>query len=115
MKRVAEDPRAEITRPLLEYLRFKEMAGELSQRDVLARDVFTRQLPLDLKTQILSEEPLLEASLFHLMDAFKKIIDERLPGAQLKLELEKWSLKDKTSYIMGQLKIRGSMSFTELF
>ena len=110
-----EDPRVDITRPLLEYLRFKEMAGELSERDLLARDAFTRPLPPDLRTQILSEEPLLEISLFHLIDAFKRIVEERLPGAQLKVALEQWSLKDKTTYIMDQLKIRGSICFGELF
>jgi segregation and condensation protein A len=110
-----EDPRAELTRPLLEYLRFKEAAGELSERDLLARDVFTRPLAPDLKSEILSEEPLIELSLFQLIDAFKKVVEERLPGAQLQLELEQYSLKEKTSYVMDQLKARGSLHFTELF
>jgi segregation and condensation protein A len=110
-----EDPRAEITRPLLEYLKFKEIAGELSERDLLARDVFVRPLPPDLKNEILSEEPLMEVSLFQLMDAFKKVVEERLPGAQLKLELDQHSLKEKTSYVMDQLKMRGSLYFSECF
>jgi segregation and condensation protein A len=110
-----EDPRVEITRPLLEYLRFKEMAGELSERDLLARDVFARPLLQDLKRQLLSDEPLLEVSLFQLIDAFKKIVEERIPGAQLTMQVERWSLKDKTTYIMDQLKIRPFVYFTELF
>jgi segregation and condensation protein A len=110
-----EDPRVEITRPLLEYLRFKEMAGELSERDVLARDVFARPLPQDLKSQLLSEEPLIDVSLFQLIDAFKKIVEERIPGAQLTMQIDQWSLKDKTTYIMDQLKIRAFMNFSELF
>ena len=110
-----EDPRAELTRPLLEYLKFKEAAGELSERDVLARDVFTRPLVPDLRNEILSEEPFMEVSLFQLIDAFKTVIEERLPGSQLKLELEQWSLKEKTSHVMDQLKIRRSLYFAELF
>jgi segregation and condensation protein A len=110
-----EDPRVEITRPLLEYLRFKEMAGELSERDLLARDVFARPLPQDLKRQLLSDEPLLDVSLFQLIDAFKKIVEERIPGAQLTMQVDRWSLKDKTTYIMDQLKVRPFMYFAELF
>lgn len=110
-----EDPRVEITRPLLEYLRFKEMAGELSERDLLARDVFARPLPQDLKRQLQSDEPLLDVSLFQLIDAFKKIVEERIPGAQLTVQVDRWSLKDKTTYIMDQLKIRPFVYFIELF
>ena len=110
-----EDPRAEITRPLLEYLKFKEIAGELSERDLLARDVFVRPLLPDLKSEILSEEPLMEVSLFQLMDAFKKVVEERIPGAQLRLEIEQYSLKEKTSYVMDRLKVQGSLRFSDLF
>jgi segregation and condensation protein A len=110
-----EDPRVEITRPLLEYLRFKEMAGELSERDLLARDVFARPLPQDLRRQLLSDEPLLDVSLFQLIDAFKKIVEERIPGAQLTMQFDRWSLKDKTTHIMDQLKARPFLYFSDLF
>jgi segregation and condensation protein A len=111
----AEDPRLEITRPLLEYLRFKELAGELSERDLLDRDVFARQFSSDYKSQFRSEEPLIEVSLFQLIDAFKRVMEQKLPGVQLKFQVEPWSLKDKTTMIMDQLKERGGLYFTELF
>ncbi|UCF58147.1 MAG: segregation/condensation protein A, partial [Deltaproteobacteria bacterium] len=44
-----EDPRVQITQPLLEYLRLKEMAGELLERELLDRDVFARRLSPDYK------------------------------------------------------------------
>lgn len=110
-----EDPRVEITRPLLEYLRLKEMAGELLERELLDRDVFTRRLPSDYKAQIESEETLLDVNLFQLIDAFKRIVDQRLPGAPLRVEFEKWSLKDKTSYILERLRKEGSIYFRDLF
>jgi segregation and condensation protein A len=111
----AEDPRLEITRPLLEYLRFKEMADELSEREVLDRDVFTRHFPSDFKSQFLSEGPLMEVSLFQLIDAFKRVMEQKLPGAQLKFDIDPWSLKDKTTLIMDLLKERGGLFFIELF
>jgi segregation and condensation protein A len=110
-----EDPRVEITRPLLEYLRLKEMAGELLERELLDRDVFTRRLSPDYTDQLESEEPLLDVNLFHLMDAFKRILDERMPGVPLRVEFEKWSLKDKTTHILERLKNEESIFFRDLF
>jgi segregation and condensation protein A len=111
----AEDPRVEITRPLLEYLRLKELAGELSERALLGRDIFTRLLPSDYASQFEGKEPLLNVSLFQLMDAFKKVLDQRLPGVQLHFRGEKWSVKDKMTLILESLKRQGSYDFTDLF
>jgi len=110
-----EDPRVEITRPLLEYLRLKEIAGELSEREMLNRDVFARQFSGEFKTQFKGEDALLDVNLFQLMDAFKRIIDQRLPGIQLQFQVEKWSLKDKMSQVMDLLKTRGALFFSDLF
>lgn len=109
------DPRVEITRPLLEYLRLKELAGELSERALLGRDIFTRLLASDYTSQFEGKEPLLNVSLFQLMDAFKKVLDQRLPGVQLHFRAEKWSVKDKMTLILDSLKKHGSYSFTDLF
>ena len=51
-----EDLRIEITRPLLEYLRLKEVAGELSERELLDRDVFSRRLSPEYRSQLLEGE-----------------------------------------------------------
>jgi len=110
-----EDPRVEITRPLVEYLRLKEIAGELSHRELLDRDVFTRQFSAELQGQFQGDSALLDVNLFQLMDAFKRIIDQRLPGMQLKFQLDKWSLKDKMSHVMDLLKTRGALFFSDLF
>ncbi len=55
-----EDPRDEITRPLLEYMRLKELANELSERPLLGRDVFSRLSSADDEFE--GEEPLLRVS-----------------------------------------------------
>ena len=110
-----EDPRIEITRPLLEYLRLKEVAGELFDRELLDRDVFARRLSPDDKAQMESGEPLLDVNLFQLMDAFKSMVEQMLPGVPLRLEFEKWSLKEKTSYILERLGKDRTMYFRALF
>src|SRR5512136_732404 len=111
----AEDPRMEIARPLLEYLKLKEAAEDLTDREILERDVFARKLAPELKSQLQSEESMLEVSLFQLIDAFKRIVEERLPGTTISFQREEWSLKDKTTQIMDRLKTQGPFFFIELF
>ncbi len=110
-----DDPRLEITRPLIEYMRLKEMAAELSDREILDRDVFTRHIPPDFQDQIRDVGPLLDVNLFQLMDAFKRIVDQKLPGVQLRIQMAKWSIKEKMELIIDNLKQRGTIFFQEIF
>lgn len=110
-----EDPRIEITRPLLEYMRFKDVAEDFLDREVLGRDVFARRVPSYFTDQIEGEDTELDVNLFQLIDAFKRIVDQMLPGVRLRVELDKWSVKEKTEIIMALLKEKGSMFFNELF
>ncbi len=110
-----EDPRMEIARPLLEYMRLKEAAGELAQREILYRDVFRRPSPgHDTETAAGREQQDLEVNLFQLMDAFKRLVEQRKPGAGISFRTQEWSLKDKMSQIIDRLK-KGTAYFTELF
>jgi len=110
-----EDPRLEITRPLLEYIRFKEMAGELSEREVLGRDVFTRRLSGEMAELTNGESVPFEVNLFQLIDAFQRMVDQRLPGTQLKFRLERWSMNQKIESIISRLKDQRDFYFRELF
>ena len=110
-----EDPRIEITRPLLEYIQFKEIAEAFSEREILDRDVFARTVIPYYQAQGTEQEPELDVNLFQLIDAFKRIIDQRLPGVQLTLQLERWSVKEKTELIITRLKESGPLFFREIF
>lgn len=110
-----EDPRTEIMRPLLEYMQFKEMAEAFSEREILDRDVFARTVIPYFQDGVNGEEPELDVSLFQLIDAFKRIVDQRLPGAKLIVQPEQWSVKDKTELIIARLKEKGAMFFREIF
>lgn len=110
-----EDPRDEIARPLLEFLQLKEAAGLLTERPILERDVFARRLPPDYAGQFEDSEPLIQVNLFQLIDAFKRIIEEHVPGAQLAFNVQEWSLKDKTAFILDQIKEKGTLYFRDLF
>jgi segregation and condensation protein A len=110
-----EDPRLEITRPLLEYMQIKELAHDLSEREVLGRDVFSRMPSEELSTLAKGENAPVEANLFQLIDAFKRIIDQRLPETQLRFRLEEWSINEKIEQITAVLKEKQTMYFQELF
>src|SRR4030043_876703 len=66
-----EDPRMEITQPLMEYLRLKELAGELSERGLLARGGFKPPLYPDSTSQFEGQEVQLDVNLFQLWVAFR--------------------------------------------
>jgi segregation and condensation protein A len=110
-----EDPRTEITRPLLEYLRLKEVAGELSEREILDRDVFKRHLDGDYISQFDGEEIQLDVNLFQLMDAFKRIVEQRLPDAPLIYVADTMTVKDKISLILERLRQENTIFFADLF
>jgi segregation and condensation protein A len=110
-----EDPRIEITQPLMEYLRLKELAGELSERELLDRDVFKRHLYPDYASQFEGQEVELDVNLFQLMDAFKRIVEQRLPDAVLSYAADPVTIKDRIALILERLRQESSIFFTELF
>jgi segregation and condensation protein A len=110
-----EDPRIEITQPLMEYLRLKELAGELSGRELLDRDVFKRHLYPDYASQFEGQEVELDVNLFQLMDAFKRIVEQRLPDAVLSYVADPVTIKDRIALILERLRQESSIFFTELF
>lgn len=110
-----EDPRLEIARPLLEYMHFKEAAGELAQREILDRDVFARKIPDEMTETMKEGSPSIQVNLFQLMDAFKRIMDRRSPQTTLRFTPEPWSINEKIEYIIAELKDKNAIYFLELF
>lgn len=107
----AEDPRQEITRPLLEYLRMKDVAEQLETRNILGEDIFLRDVP---KEERRSEEEFVQAGLFDLIEAFRNVL-AGLPGRhQVDLNEEKISVKDRMRELADILKKQKSMTFSEL-
>lgn len=109
-----EDPRLEITRPLLEYLRMKSAAEQLTHRPVLGLDTFIRPPG----TEGIKPDPdgqFMQVSVFELIDAFQRII-ENMPGEHgVDFDTERFSIKDKIAYIIEVLEEKGSVTFHELF
>jgi segregation and condensation protein A len=109
-----EDPRLEITRPLIEYLRMKSAAEELNHRPVLGEDTFLRA-PGAEEIKLDPADRFIQVSLFELIDAFQRVI-ERMPGEHaVDFDTERFSIKDKIAHIIEVLEEKGSVTFHELF
>ena len=109
-----EDPRMEITRPLLEYLQIKSAAEELAARDLLGERTFIRQfdkkdLPIDFDDQMI------QVGLFELIDAFRKILENISEDSTVDFTTDRMSVTDKISELVDILENKGSVTFVELF
>ncbi len=110
-----EDPRMEITRPLLEYMRFREAAEELESRDLLERDVFSRKVPRYFQEDLRDHDQRLSVSLFQLMDAFRRVVEAASDSTRLTYEAEPWSIEDKARLILDRIGEKKELFFQELF
>jgi segregation and condensation protein A len=109
-----EDPRQEIVRPLLEYLRLKAAAEQLSERPLLGEDTFTRGVP-PAQFAPPGEEEVIKIGLFELIDAFQKILAGLPDEARIEFTTDTISVKERISQIADLLEERGSLTFYELF
>ena len=109
-----EDPRLELTRPLLEYLQMKSVADQLIERNLLGEKTFIRNSSRDdfLTGQ---DDEFIKIGLFELIDAFQKILDRIPEDHRVEMTTDEISVKDKISQIADILETRGSITFLELF
>ncbi|MFP4348939.1 MAG: segregation and condensation protein A [Desulfococcaceae bacterium] len=110
----AEDPRMEIARPLLEYLRMKEAADRLGERPMLGDDLFLRR-PDPSELTVERSDEVIQVSLFELIDAFQRILDRVAGDAGMEFTPERFTIRDKIAEIVELLEARNSVTFTELF
>jgi len=93
-RRGDEDPRLEITRPLLEYLQMQAAAEDLTERDILGEDTFFRvpgkeEYPSDQKGDFI------KIGLFELIDAFQQILKNVSDDKRIDLTANEKSSKKK--------------------
>lgn len=109
-----EDPRLELTKPILEYLQMKSAAEQLSDRNLLGDNIFARGAHGE---EILADtqDEYVKIGLFELIDAFQKILDKIPSDDRMEFTADKISVKDKISQIVDILESKGSTTFDELF
>ncbi len=109
-----EDPRLEITRPLLEYLRIKSAAEQLAERNLLGDKTFTRKLDADILEGV-EDDQVIRIGLFELIDAFQTILDKVTPSHRVDLTRDRVSVQERITQLTEMLEARESMTFDELF
>ncbi len=110
-----DDPRLEITRPLLEYLKIKSAAEQLNERDLLGDKTFTRSRDNRLLTSLKDDENLIQVGLFELIEAFQLILKKVSPDHKVNLMTDKISVHERISQITDLLELQDSVTFDELF
>lgn len=109
-----EDPRLEITRPLLEYLQIKSAADQLAARNILGDHIFTRKGD-KLASMAVREDEVIKIGLFELIDALQNILDRVSGDHEVDLSVERISVQDRIVSITDLLEEKGSATFEELF
>ena len=110
------DPRAELMEHLLEYQRYKEAAHQLVTRELLEKDIFKRPQTEDPGESKVDGDMLIEASLFDLVDALRKVIERKdLPENIMGVAVEKMTVRDKIVSILQQLRETPQLVFQSLF
>lgn len=112
-----EDPRAELVRKLLEYKRYKEMAGTLGAMNEEQRYAYYRQFfKGDVVASDSNEEDLLRnVTLFHLLAAFKKAL-ARAPRDVNPHRIEQIAVtvEEQADFILSHFQTRRQLTFSEL-
>ncbi len=109
-----EDPRMEIARPLLEYLRIKSAAEQLAERNLLGDKTFVRKPDSQFFKDVADDE-VIRIGLFELIDAFQNILDKVTPSHRVDLTRDRVSVQERIAQLTELLEDNESMTFDELF
>jgi segregation and condensation protein A len=111
----AGDPRAELVRRLLDYQKYKDSAEQLAKQDLLGRDVFTRNVPMEEVPIPEEEVGLQEFSVLKLIEALDRVLERLTPKVQHEVVLERLSLSDATLRVVERLRGQEQVTFVSLF
>jgi len=105
-----EDPRAELVKKLLEYRKIREATKSLRERELAQKGVYARDSAL-----FKDEDYTVEATLFDLLDAFRKIVLEVKEERVKEIIPETITIEERIEGIIGALKDREFMDFSDIF
>ncbi len=110
-----DDPRMELTRPLIEYLQMKSVADQLAERDLLGEKTFARTYAEGEFKEFAEDDQIIQVGLFELIDAFQKILKSIPEDHRIDLDADRVSVKERITEIVDQLEEKGTMTFAEFF
>lgn len=110
------DPRYELVQRLLEYKRYKEMAGKMTGiADDAQKQHYRGTNRADQVQKQASGEALQDVTMYDLMAAFKKVLaDLKKQKAVHRVEKIEVTIEEQTAYVLNQLRLKGRSSFRQL-
>jgi segregation and condensation protein A len=111
------DPRRELVERLLEYVRFKEAADQLSTRRERRREHFTRGDAADHREEVEEEHDVnVDASVYDLVEALGKMLQKEEDDTEPIHEVEpvEHSVEDQQRYVLDRLVEESEISFRGL-
>lgn len=106
------DPRAELVRRLIEYQRFKDVAAQLEQREILTRDVFARSAA---PVEEAAFPGFREVSVFELLSALRRVLERLAKDNVHEVTLDKITVREKMTLLLDTLRAQGQVLFDALF
>ena len=111
-----EDPRTELVERLIEYKKYKEAASEISEYESKRRKLFSRKSfeKYFIKKEISTEEYLNDVSLFDLLLALKKALDNMPKITEHQVTRIDVTIEQQTEYILNKFASTSAILFSEL-
>ena len=109
-----DDPRWELVRQLLEYKRYKEIAGDLHRLEAGQEDYFSRRGE-ELEVIPSSEIPLMKVPMFELLDAFSQVLSQTRQRQLAEFEPDNFTIEDGLNRVLNRLVKNDPLDFMDLF
>ena len=113
------DPRVELIRRLLEYQKYKNAAGQLGERPVVGRNVWSRGVALE---DAVSEDvdsgmtaPLAPFPVHKLIEAFERLMGAAKVKFTHNVTIDRLSVSQKIGELTDRLEKEGRFTFTSMF
>ncbi|NIQ03479.1 MAG: segregation/condensation protein A [Nitrospinaceae bacterium] len=108
-----QDPRAELTRRLLEYQRYKEAAGNLRRMEFDRQQLFGRGSEIQVEEG--EEEIVMDATVFDLFSAFKEVLSRKAFQKDYEIKITALSVSERLRRVLDHLNEVESITFEALF
>ncbi len=107
------DPRRELVERLLEYVRYKEASGHLLALESERAERFTRN-QAGSEQAAWEQKPVLDASVFDLVSALKRILAETPEEVLHGVAREEYSIEEQRAFLLDRLTVEKNISFSAL-
>lgn len=111
-----EDPRQELVERLIEYKRYKEASMEMEELEEQRSRLYPREyFNFVPKTEEISDEEYLDkVTLFDLVLAFRKALDDMPKIHVHEVQMIKVTVEEQTEMILAQLQVKSMILFQDL-